>query len=408
MSRYGKAVGRQAGAWAACLVLLGAAAARAQDVRVTKGAGRKSGIDWADVRTDGSPAAGEWLEALGADLLRSGWFVRAAGASAAFRLTGRAEADGRGLSVACAVRDGAGRAAFSRRYRAEADGVRRLAHRVADDLVEALTGRKGFASARLVLVGNRTGRKELYLCDADGRGLVQLTRDASISLYPRWSPDGRRIVYTSYLKGFPDVYLVELQTGDRERVSSHPGLNSGAAFSPDGRSLALVLSRDGNPELYVKRLRSGALTRLTRTPHAAESSPSWSPDGRRIVFVSDRSGSPQLYVVGREGGEPARLTSRGTENVAPDWGPGGLIACASRVGGRYVIGLVHPDTREVRHLGGDYADYEDPSWAPDGRHLACTRTVNYRSSLCLVDIEGDPPQTVLSGRGDWFSPSWSR
>ncbi|MBU1910540.1 MAG: Tol-Pal system beta propeller repeat protein TolB, partial [Verrucomicrobia bacterium] len=154
-------------------------------------------------------------------------------------------------------------------------------------------------------------------------------------------------------------------------------------------------------------MAGGQLTRLTTSPQAAEASPCWSPDGNRIVYVSDQPGTPQLYTISRSGGRPQRLTSRGLENVAPDWGANGWIAFASKVGGRYQICIMNPDTQEIRQLTADGADYEDPSWAPDGRHIACARTAGYRSAIYLVDTMGDPPLPLLNTSGDWFSPSWA-
>jgi TolB protein len=296
---------------------------------------------------------------------------------------------------------------LSRSYRQEAREADRLAHKVADDIVEAVTGRKGIASTRIVMVGNRSKAKELYLCDADGGRLTQLTRDRSVSVGPHWGPEGDKIVYTSYLKRFPDVFVIDLPTGKRERIAGYGGLNTGGAVSPDGRDVALVLSKDGNPELYIKNLRGNRLTRITRTPNAAEASPSWSPDGRSIAYVSDQSGRPQVYIVDRSGGSPRRLTSRGTENVAPDWGPGGLIAYSSRTGGRYHVKVIDPNTREEKQVTTDWADYEDPSWAPNGRHIVCGRAENYRSQVYILDTLGDPPIRLLDQTGDWYAPAWA-
>lgn len=257
------------------------------------------------------------------------------------------------------------------------------------------------------MVGTAGGVKELYLCDADGGNLIQLTHDKTVSVAPNWGPRGKSIVYTSFLKHFPDVYKIDVVSGRRERIAGYPGLNTGASFSPDGRDVTLILSRDGNPELYVKNLASGRLTRITRTPRAVEASPCWSPDGRQIVYVSDKSGRPQIYSISRRGGQPKRLTRRGSENVAPDWGPGGLIAYASRLGGRYQVCVINPKTMQIEALPLDYADYEDPSWARDGRHIVCTRSRNYRSQVYILDTMGDSPVALVDYKGDWYSPAWS-
>lgn len=393
--------------WLGCIVLAGwgIAAAQAQVV-VTKGAGQKTGLDLSAFQT--SPTAGATLfrKTLEADLVRSGWFTLTPAGRGELVLQGQCAESGGSINAGIFVLHATTRQSYlGKNYPAPAADARRLAHRAADDIIFAVTGRKGLNAGRLVIVGNRTKKKELYLCDADGGGLVQLTQDRSISLAPRWSPDGKTIVYTSYLRGFPDVYSIDVGSGSRRVVANFPGLNTGGAVSPGGREMALILSRTGNPELFVKG--GAGLTKLTATTHAAEASPAWSPDGSRIVYVSDQAGTPQLYLISRSGGRPQRLTSRGSENVAPDWGANGWIAFSSKLGGRYQICIMNPDTQEIRQLTADGADYEDPSWAPDGRHIACARTAGYRSSIYLVDTMGDPPIPLLDASGDWFSPSWA-
>jgi TolB protein len=257
------------------------------------------------------------------------------------------------------------------------------------------------------VIGTGSGAKEIYICDADGGDLVQITRDKSVVVGPNWTPNGQSLLYTSFMRGFPEVYTVNLRTGKRRSLANYSGLNTGAALSPDGKTLALILSKDGSPKLYIQEAGRKAVRLTTNPGSVVEASPCWSPDGRSLVFVSDSSGTPQLYTISRTGGRARRISSRGTENVAPDWGPNGLIACASRSGGRYHIAIINPNTGETRYLPNDGADYEDPSWAPDGRHLVASRSVRYQSSLYLLDTVSDAPVALISGRGDWLSPAWS-
>lgn len=387
------------------IVLIGhvlAGPAEAQ-VRVVKGAAQKIAIDWSAYQV--LDAEGQlFFRVLTDDLIRSGWFTRAGAGGGELSLTG--EASARGVQ-AIVFNRGTREQVFGKRYPMDPQQVRRVAHVVADDIVLAVTGRRGMASGRIALVGNRTGRKELYLMDADGHNLQQLTRDNSINIAPRWGPGGRTLVYTSYLKGFPDIYLIELATGTRRRIAHYSGLNTGGAISPDGRQIAMILSKDGNPELYIRDLHGGTPIRLTHTPRAAEASPSWSPDGRQIVYVSDQAGSPQLYIISREGGTPRRLTTRGSQNVAPDWGANNLIAYASLFGGRWSICVIDPQSGETRQITGGDADYEDPSWAPNQRHLAAARSIRYASKVVLLDTMGDPPIVLTDSSGDWTSPVWA-
>lgn len=400
------------GAWLAAIALIALpflSLAQAQ-VRVTKAMSEVSTLSLAQFVSQPGAAPTAFGQTLSADLTRSGWFNLAAAGRAEFALLGEAALDGPDLEVRCEAYNVASRERVLRKtYKTAEREARKLAHQVADDIVLAITGRKGMAGTRVLLAGNRTGKKEIYLCDADGRNLRQLTRDNSISLSPRFSPDGEEFVYTSFRLQFPDVYLVNLSTGNRKCLANYPGLNTGAAFAPDGRVVALILSKDGNPDLYVKDLRRGKLTRLTST-RAVEASPTWSPDGQQLAFVSDRSGSPQLYVMDRSGGEPRRLTSYGAQNVDPDWGLNGYIAYSSLSGGSYQILVINPATLEFKQVTLGDANYEDPAWAPDGRHIACTRTVNYRSRIFIVDsLDGSLiPLLPESESGDFMSPAWSQ
>jgi TolB protein len=364
-------------------------------------------LNWSGFQVGPGEDARVFHQTLERDLVRSGWFTLARSGPGEYTMTGSCVEQGGHLAVECSVYGVADqRRRFGQRYRQPGVDVRLLAHRVADDIVEALTGRKGIASSRIAMVGSRSGRKELYICDADGGRLTQLTQDRSVSVAPKWGPAGKKLIYTAYLKRFPDLFMIDLASGRRTCIANFPGLNTGGAISPNGREVALILSKDGNPELYVMRIGGGNPTRLTRTLQAAEASPSWSPDGKRIVFVSDRSGRPQLYIVGRSGGEPKRVSGRGSENVAPDWGNNGLIAYSSRTGGRYELAVMDPERGVVQEVVQDGADYEDPSWAPDGRHIACTRTANHRAKVYILDTLGDPPVALSDFDGEWFTPAW--
>ena len=377
-------------------------------VRVSKGSGAKTTIDTHSFATQGSSSASTFKSVLDADLELSGWFDLAPRGQGAFTLTGSAKSGGGGLEATCQLYDRAGgRSYMNRKFHSNEKDARRLAHKVADEIIFSVTGRKGFLSSRVVMVGNRSGKKELYLCDADGKGIIQLTRDGSVSVGPKWGPDAEKIVYTAYLKKFPDVYMIDLTSNKRKRIANYGGLNTGAAISPNGRYVALILSKDGNPDLYVKNLKNDKLTRLTHTSRAAEASPSWSPDGKEIVYVSDSSGSPQLYIVSHRGGKPARLTSRGSQNVAPDWGENNLITYASLVGGRFQVCVIDPESRELKQITPGDVDYEDPSWAPDGRHIYCGRSRRYRSEIYLLDTMGDTPIALVREDGDWYAPSCS-
>jgi TolB protein len=244
---------------------------------------------------------------------------------------------------------------------------RRATHEFADDITLAVTGVKGFATAKVAFISNQSGKKELYVMDIDGGNLRQITRDNSISNAPSWNWQGTEIAYTSYKSGYPDVYKIQLASGARTRVAAFPGINSGAHFSPDGGKLALTLSKDGNPDIYVMPSAGGTPTRLTHT-RGTETSPCWSPVGDRIVFSSDDRGAPQLCVVPAAGGEPSRLPTMSGFCTEPDWSPDGKkITYTLRAGGQFQIGVFDFDTRTAQQVttGGG----QNSSWTPNSRHV---------------------------------------
>jgi len=302
--------------------------------------------------------------------------------------------------------------ALSKEYQGSAQDMRRVVHKLSDDIVQTLSGQRGIAQTKIAFVWSHNGAKELAVMDYDGYNAHQLTYDRSISVRPRWSPDGRKIVYTSYKNVFPDVFEVDLYTGQRRRLAAYPGLNSGAVFSPDGLSIALTLSKDGNPELYTMNAEGSDLRRLTHT-HAAESSPTWSPDGRAIAYVSDESGVPQIWQINKDGGSPLRLTVSPSYNTEPDWSrpPANsdlkpMLAVTSRVGGKFQIGVYESGSGIVSPVVTDGADNMDPSWAPDGRHLVFTKTQHWRPQLYLLDVVTGEQVQLPVVEGGASEPAW--
>jgi len=339
---------------------------------------------------------------LQADLERSGWFtVQPSGAA---RVSGTVSDSGEGVQVACTVTASVG--GFSWSHDGSASTPRHEAHLLADEIVKHLKGVNGFASTRIVMVRRARGGADLFVCDSDGMNMMQVTHDNAFCVAPRWTPDGHNVYYTGYFSGRPCAYRISADTAERRTLSNYLGLNAGATVSPNGRDVAIVLSFPGNPDLFLIQLGSGALTRLTHTPMAAEASPAWSPDGRQLAYVSDATGKAQIYIMDMATRQSRRMTFRGSESLSPSWGKDGRIAYMTRRGGPYVIAVLDPregESRDTVSLGPD----EDPSWAPDCRHIVCSHREAGGSSIYILDTLGDPPVRLFALSGDWVSPDWS-
>ena len=277
------------------------------------------------------------------DLMLSGYFTL--GGNAAYTARGSAS----GGSLQGQVVDHSGGTVLSKSYSGSA---REDAHRFANDIIETLTGNKGFATSKIAFIATRSGKKEVYVADYDGSNVRQLTHDGVISVHPSISADGRRIAYTGYQSGYPDVYVIDLASGARNRIVNFPGTNSGAAFSPDGGRIALTVSKDGNPELYTVGVGGGGGRRLTRT-RGVESGPTWSPSGDEIIYSSDDRGSPQLYRISTSGGQGQMISTGHSYCTEPNWSPDGKkVAFNVRGGGEFEVAVLDLNAGGTRIISG--------------------------------------------------------
>jgi TolB protein len=295
----------------------------------------------------------------------------------------------------------------------DAGSWRRIGHKVADQIYGRITGEGGYFDSRVVLVaesGPKNDRqKRLALMDYDGANLQYLTGGDSIVLAPRFSPDGTRILYTSYATGFPQIYLLDLATMSSRALGELPGTMAFAPrFAPDGRRVVFSLTREGNTDLYELDLQSGERRRLTEAP-SIETAPSFSPDGAQIVFESDRSGNQQIYVMPASGGEARRISFGAGRYGTPVWSPrGDLIAFTKQNAGRFHIGVMRTDGSEERLLTASFLD-EGPTWAPNGRVVMFARQTSGAGgapALFSVDVSGRNLRPVPI-EGAASDPSWS-
>ena len=290
---------------------------------------------------------------------------------------------------------------------------RRLAHKVADVIYSRITGESGYFDSRVVFVsesGPKDKRqKRLALADYDGANLNYLSDSSTIVLAPRFSPQGDRILYTTFETGFPRIKMMTVGNVSGQLLPEVPGTMTFAPrFSPDGGSIVYSLEQGGNTDIYQMGVSGGNPVRLTNSP-AIETAPSYSPDGSRIVFESDRSGTQQLYIMPASGGEPTRISFGEGRYGTPVWSPrGDLIAFTKQAEGRFFIGVMRTDGSEERLLTASFLD-EGPTWSPNGRVIMFTREspgAAGGAKLYTVDISGRNLKAV-EGVGGASDPAWS-
>jgi TolB protein len=296
---------------------------------------------------------------------------------------------------------------LGRRYAGPTGSVSRLAHRLADEVVEKVTGQRGIARTRLAYVVQEGRAKEVYIADYDGRQARRITRTGTINLSPVWSPDGSRLAFLSYRAGNPTVFLLS-EDGQVTQIRLGGGdLNAAPDWSPDGRLLAFSSNRSGNSEIYLHDLETGEQSRLTQHP-AIDTAPAWAPSGRELAFTSDRSGSPQIYLMDRLGANVRRVSYEGTYCDSAAWSPrGGELAYVARIAGVFQLVVYDLETGQTRVITTGYGHKENPRWSPDGRHLVfASNRVTGEYALHTIHADGTGLRRLESGIPA-FTPDWS-
>jgi TolB protein len=315
---------------------------------------------------------------------------------------------GNTLVLECRLYDLAKEAELTaKRYTGDSKDLRRMAHSFSDEVLRVVTGESGPFSGKIALVSTTTGNKEVYLMDYDGFNRQRLTGNRSINLNPDFSPSGKEIIYTSYKAGNPDLYRRELFTGSEARISSSRGLNIGGAWAPDGKRIALAMSKDGISQIYTINKDGKQATRLTKS-RAIDVSPAWAPDGSRIAFVSDRLGKPQIFAMDANGQNVRRLTTSGSYNVSPRWSPkGDRIAYCRQLGSGFQIYTINPDGTGDTRLTSE-GNNEHPRWSPDGRYITFSSKRGGKEAIYIMRADGTGQSSVSRGKGADSHPAWTR
>lgn len=310
-----------------------------------------------------------------------------------------------GASGAISV-SGAGKSFSASTAFTDDKSARMAARRLADAMCEAYGNQKGFACNQVAFIDKRgADNSELCAVYPDGFDIRRLTADRHAVVGPRWR-NATSLFYTNFKNG-PEIWELDTTTGKRKVRWSFKGGATGAVISPDGTKVAVILSFQGSPNLYVIDIATGKWQCLTPTKFAVEGEPAWSPDGRSIVYVSDETRRQHLYIVDLATRKSRRITSRGSQNVNPDWGRDGRITYITKQGNGAQIAVLDPakgdSSATILNVAGNW---EHPSWAADSRHVAAESN----GRIFLVDTipEGDGPRQMFEASGKWISPTWSR
>ena len=240
---------------------------------------------------------------------------------------------------------------------------------------------------RIVFFSNRDGHvmggiptSEIYVMDADGGNQQRLTNHPNDDRSPSWSPDSKRIAFISkrdghVISGIPtsEIYVMDADGKNQQRLTDNPDGDWSPSWSPDGKRIVFSSRRHGHfigkagitEEIYVMDADGKNQERLTEN-RRNDLSPSWSPDGERIAFASDGKGNFEnfeIYVMDADGGNQQRLTNNPAYDWSPSWSPDGeRIAFASEMDGNFEIYVIDADGGNQQNLTNNPHFDASPAW----------------------------------------------
>lgn len=302
---------------------------------------------------------------------------------------------------------------FGKVYTATLDaaGAVNAGHRYAADIL-AQFGGKSLVGTRIAFVSDRTGSKEIWVMDWDGSNQKQLTNYRSISTFPSGSPDGHIVAFTTYALGYPGIQLISLDSGRKlPFYNQRASLNAFVTFTPDSKRMVFSSTAGGGPaQLFMANVDGSGFRRLTAS-RAIEVEPKINPKtGADLVDVSGRGGPyPQIYQMSLDGTDVHRLSAGTGEATNPAWNPDGAhIAFAWTRGfepGNYNLFVMDVASGQTTQLTSNEGRNENPTWAPDGAHIAYASKRGRQSQIWVMNADGTGKH-VLTQSGNNEKPFW--
>jgi Tol biopolymer transport system component len=276
---------------------------------------------------------------------------------------------------------------------------------------------------QIALYSDRDGDREIYRMDINGDNPQRLTNSPGIDSAPAWSFDGTKIAFMSKRDGNYEIYVMDADGGNQVNLTKNPDADDREpTWSPDGKSIAFQSKRDGNKreEIYVMDSNGLNPRNLTNEPNTRDKQPAWSLDGLKIVFVSQRDDgkTDEIYVMDAPDGEnPTRLTSNGVPDHQPSWSGNDKIVFERNNNGVWIMDADGSDQRLA--VNGQELDRE-PAASPDGKFVVfqagrdcgggCNNREAYRAD---ITVPGGVVVRLTFGGGphgsfSWFDPVFAR
>ncbi|MFC2066229.1 hypothetical protein ACFLUO_04100 [Chloroflexota bacterium] len=264
------------------------------------------------------------------------------------------------------------------------------------------------SSGKIAFISDRNGTQDIYVMDADGTNVKQLTNDSAIETTPDWSPNGKEIAFSLGPVYNRDIYVMDADGTNVRLLIAGTRSEEYPVWSPNGKEIAFVCNLGGGDREICVMDADGTNVRNLTDNNAIERAPAWSPNGKEIAFTSDRNGTRDIYVMDADGTNVRNLTNDNAIEFLPDWSPNGKeIAFASGPVDNRDIYVMDADGDNVRQLT-ENTDYNSfPDWSSNGKEIAFTSDRNGNRDIYVMDADGTNVRRLTENlEGDLMS-AWS-
>jgi hypothetical protein len=267
-------------------------------------------------------------------------------------------------------------------------------------LPAAISTPLNIGSGEIAFTSYRDGNAEIYLMNADGSNLINLTQNAALDVNPSWSPYGSQIAFMSDRDGNEEIYTMNADGSDPRNLTQNAAYDIAPAWSPDGSQIAFTSDRDGNREIYVMNFDGSDIHRLTNN-ETNDIHANWSPDGMQIAYSS----GSDIYIINADGTNPRNLTQDAGENVdfSPAWSPDGRQIAFQHGSDIYIMDA---DGNNIRPLVDESSASGDPTWSPDGRFIAFSYQPDGLDDIYLMSVDGMDIRRLTDDSAFDQYPAW--
>ncbi len=259
----------------------------------------------------------------------------------------------------------------------------------------------------IAFVSDRDGNQEIYTMNPDGTDVQRLTNDRAMDTFPAWSPDGSKIAFVSDRTGETSVYVMDSDGSNVVRLIREIGNAWGRpAWSPDGRQIAFSFDSGDTTNIYVLNMDSESAGITQLTDGSVDGWPAWSPDGTHIVFVSTIDGQRIIYSMDLASKQKKALTSTGSDSY-PVWSPDGAkIVFSSRRNDVWELYVMDSDGSNQQRLTYSQAVEWLPYWSPDSSKIVFYSSINNMGGIYVLEVASGNITALTENETNNFNPAW--